>query len=575
MATDKVGLDDFLVALGPDAFQEIIKKAIVPMDEEKSEQKSQALRCISLVSTAAELFHDEAETPYIRTLEGQIYRCTGRAFKRWVSRLFYQSENKPINATSLAEGCQVIEALAVLEGQRYELSNRVAEKDGVIWYDLGDGRALRITPDGWEIIAEPPILFSRYEHQRPQVEPVSGGDIQRIFDFVSIKNSNVRLLFLAWLVSCFVPDIPHAVLLLYGPQGAGKSSLFRIIRRIADPSLLEGMALPRDQNELIQKMSHHWTCLFDNVDGLPPWQSDALCRAVTGEGSSKRQLYTDDDDIVYCFRRVIGLNGINIAATRPDLLDRSILIELERIDGGQRREESELETAFQDARPHILGGILGVLSRAMKIKPSIQLTHRPRMADFARWGCAIAEALGHTTDEFLRAYGTNIRTQNAEVLDSHPVAGAIMALMQGRDEWEGEPSELLGVLEEVAEREKINTRAKTWPGAAHILTRRIKEVQANLRVAKIQIDMGHSGRRRLSIYKERAVASVPHIASSTIKNNDLSPYAMVDATESTASSVQSAPNGNSFPINDLDATDTLDATARPTTERDNLKRIEL
>ena len=99
----------------------------------------------------------------------------------------------------------------------------------------------------------------------------------------------------------------------------------RMLRRLVDPSSMETLSLPRDQKELVQTLAHHYVAMFDNVDTLQPWQSDMLCRACTGEGFSKRQLFAVDDDIIYSFRRCVGLNGINIAATRADLLDRSIL----------------------------------------------------------------------------------------------------------------------------------------------------------------------------------------------------------------------------------------------------------
>jgi len=54
--------------------------------------------------------------------------------------------------------------------------------------------------------------------------------------------------------------------------------------------------------------------------------SDLLCRAVTGAGYSKRALCTDDSDIIYKFKRFIAVNGINLATTRADFLDRSIII---------------------------------------------------------------------------------------------------------------------------------------------------------------------------------------------------------------------------------------------------------
>ena len=37
---------------------------------------------------------------------------------------------------------------------------------------------------------------------------------------------------------------------------------------------------------------------FDNLGKLQQWQSDALCRAYSGEATSKRKLYTDEEDVV-------------------------------------------------------------------------------------------------------------------------------------------------------------------------------------------------------------------------------------------------------------------------------------
>ena len=57
-----------------------------------------------------------------------------------------------------------------------------------------------------------------------------------------------------------------------------------------------------------------------------------LCRAVTGSSFSKRALWTNDEDFYYNFKRNLGINGIDLAATKADLLDRSILMETERIE---------------------------------------------------------------------------------------------------------------------------------------------------------------------------------------------------------------------------------------------------
>jgi len=45
---------------------------------------------------------------------------------------------------------------------------------------------------------------------------------------------------------------------------------------------------------------------------------DTLCRLVTGDGDSKRALYSDDEDFIYQLKRVILLNGINAPTERGD-----------------------------------------------------------------------------------------------------------------------------------------------------------------------------------------------------------------------------------------------------------------
>ncbi len=98
-----------------------------------------------------------------------------------------------------------------------------------------------------------------------------------------------------------------------------------------DPSVTNTLSLPKDHGEFVQMMSHHYVVCLDNFRVLPGWASDALCRVVTGSGFSKRKLYTDDENIVYRFHRTFMITGIEIPGTSPDLLDRSIILELERI----------------------------------------------------------------------------------------------------------------------------------------------------------------------------------------------------------------------------------------------------
>jgi len=201
---------------------------------------------------------------------------------------------------------------------------------------------------------------------------------------------------------------------------------------------------------------------------LSDWQSDALCRACTGEGFSKRELYTDDEDVIYSYQRCIGLNGINIVATKPDLLDRSILFRVERIPKEQRKTEGELWELFDRVKNEILCGIFTILSQAMVLKPQIKLNEHPRMADFAIWGCAIAKALGYYDGAFTDAYNANIQSQNREALEASPVGELILKFMEDKQEWKGKASDLLTTLEVWLKRiklipnQKVSRRLQTY-----------------------------------------------------------------------------------------------------------------
>jgi hypothetical protein len=476
-----------------------------------AKKPSQADRLVEIaLQPDVELFHDETGQVFARVVVGghyEIWPTRGKALKRWLCHRFWCEERKAPNAEAVNAALNVVEAHGQFESEERRLHNRTAQYNGAVFYDLGDARwrAVRVTADGWTLVDDPPPLFRRYGHQCAQVEPVNGGDLHKLLEFVNLRTSEQRLLLLVYVVACLVPDIPHPVLTVHGTQGAAKTTLFRLVRRLIDPSAVEVLTFPRDITELVQQLSHHWTAFYDNISELPGWTSDALARSVTGEGFSKRELFTDDEDIIYRFRRCIGLNGINVAARKPDLMDRCLIFRLEPIEPDQRKPEQELWERFEHRRPLLVGALFDVLVRAMAIEPGIRLAAHPRMADFGRWGCAIATALGHSPDEFLAAYGENTAAGNDEVLHDHPIAAAVLAFMQARDEWSGLPSELFGQLEAVAQAERIDVRCRRWPKAANALTRRLNEVAPSLAAVgvDVRVERASSGDRRVVIRATR------------------------------------------------------------------------
>ena len=540
------------------------------LQNQKEKEESQADKLIKLcLSQGTELFYDQHKTPYIRIREpialrycdisntpetcwvgenilkmnttpqkvsevmqipqyrnGQtrnvIIPIRSKQFKAWLSVLMWNSEEKAPGIEGLMSAINVLTGKALGEGKQYTLYNRVAPAEDGIWLDMTDDnwRAIKITPEGWEIVQDPPILFRRYNHQQALPEPirVAEPDISlntlKLLEYVNISKDDekTKLTFLCTCISYLIPLIPHPIFVVHGPQGSAKTWFFRLIRRILDPSSIEVLSLPRDDRELIQQLDHNWLALYDNLTSLPTWVSDMLCRASTGSGFSKRELYSDDDDTIYNFKRCVGLNGINPAARRGDLLDRSILVCVEKIDNEKRKTEESLNSAFEAEKAAILGGFLGVLSKALKVYPKIELNGFFRMADFTRYGCAIAQALGKTTEDFLDAYEEKVESQNEEAINANPVAMVIVDYFQNcyfakgpdgkpvRETWEGAPAMLYQLITTHAQTMGIRTDSRgSWPKAPNAFTRVLNDIASSLQAVGYEITVKPGTPRKVII----------------------------------------------------------------------------
>jgi hypothetical protein len=490
-------------------------------------QSEMLMDIISGLKDELRFFHNELKEPFVQIVienRKEIWSCKSKMLKRWLAKIYWETYQKSINNESLNSAINIIESTACFDGDQFTLNNRTAWYDNAIWYDLADPlwRAVKMTPEGWRIINSPPVIFRRYSHQQPQVEPVSGGDVKKLLEFVNVQNDDQKVLLLVWLVACFIPDFPHPIPNIFGAQGSAKTLLGRLMRKLIDPSLIEAATFPKDINEFVQVLAHHSCIFFDNVSNLSNSNSDALCKAVTGDGFSKRELYTDEEDIIFSFRRCIGINGINIAARKPDLLERSILFELQRVPPDKRKQEHEILEGFEKERPRIIGGIFDAVVKAMQIKPSVKLDMLPRMADFVVWGCAIAEAIGYPRQQFLDAYYRNIQTQNDEVLQDSSIAAAVMQLMETQNEWTGTSSQLLKELKAIATDQEVDVdKEKGFPKAANVLSRNLNDLKTNLAEEGIEFNRGGKNKKRMIYLKRTTKNIVETVESSNEAKNDI------------------------------------------------------
>jgi hypothetical protein len=484
-------------------------------DQGGKKRESQADVLIKMVSDAgAKCFHTATTDAYISIPVNdhtEHWPVNSQATRQWLRRGYFLTTSKAPNSEALQAAIGLLESLARFQGETSDVHLRTARHEDAIYYDLCDSewRAVRIDRDGWQIVENPEVKFIRHSHMAAQVEPEDGGNLDEIFDYINVTERHGRELIKSSLTVSLIPDIPRPAIALAGDQGSGKTSTAQRLRALIDPSAMP-MVRCKDDAEIVQGLAHHYCPIIDNLSHVPEWLSDTLSRAVTGEGFTKRALYTNADDVLFSYKRIFILTGIGLVITKPDLLDRSIIILLDRIPDNKRRDEQALNERFKAAKQRLFGSVLNMLAGAIREYSNVKSECLPRMADFAKWAMAVELGQGRDPELFLAAFAMNVQRQNEEALNASVVATVLLALLSDCDGWSGQPHELYARLKEKAEELKIPTKSResSFPGSAATLSRRLKEIRPNLIALGWEIDFGKSGPRTVTIRKTSSKSSV-------------------------------------------------------------------
>jgi hypothetical protein len=211
-------------------------------------------------------------------------------------------------------------------------------------------------------------------------------------------------------------------------------------------------------------------------------------------------LHSDLEETTIEFVRPQILNGIDSLATRGDLLDRSILVQVAA--PVQRSNAAELWAKFEVIHPQVFGAILDTLSQGLRCLPEVNCKNLPRMADYATFSIAVEGALGLETGEFLAAYEGVREEAHETALDASPIGQAVLSLMEESRVWDGTPDALLQKLATLVD-EKVK-RSKAFPADSTRLSKALTRLAPDLRGVGIDLECYKSnGRRLITLEKTR------------------------------------------------------------------------
>ena len=465
---------------------------------------SQTDTLIALASDA-ELFHSPegiayADVPAKGHRETWPVGVRGNSgFALWLRHKYYKATGGAPNSQALTAALNTLAAKARYDGPCHEVYVRIAAVGGRVYLDLADEdwKVIEIDAQGWRVVSDPPVRFLRRRGMLSLPMPVEHADnearigaMTALYNYMNVATDEDRCLLVSFLLAALSGRGPYAVLLLMGEPGSAKSTLTRFVKELIDPNKAPLRSVPREARDMFVAANNSYLIAFDNFSTLPDWLSDMLCRLSTGGGFGTRQLYTDEDEMLFDAMRPIALTCVDNVIVRGDLSDRAIFLTLLPIPENKRRHERTLWEAFERDRPAILGALLDIVSRGLRELPHVKLDEYPRMADFAEWATACEQGASDILWDkgmFADAYALNRANAAQSVVEEDLVANAIVRLMERRENvWKGSASALLSDLNEIVG--DTIKQHKRWPKAPNALSARMNKAAGVLRKVGIEIE---------------------------------------------------------------------------------------
>ncbi len=251
----------------------------------------------------------------------------------------------------------------------------------------------------------------------------------------------------------------------------------RFTKTLIDPSYIDLRGQPKDVQELAIAINNTYLPAFDNISYLSDAISDGLCRASTGGVLTVRELYTTTEESVIFITSPIIINGISDLANKPDVAERMLSFIQNRIPATQFLTDQEHSRDVEIALPKILGALVQVVSKTMKILPNISLDESPRMKGFALQGIAVEKILNWEPGTFLNRYSEMLSTLSNDTAESSPAITALISFMQNRTEWKGTITQLKYDLEGYSS----ELMDRYWPKTPRGLSNALRQYAGPLR----------------------------------------------------------------------------------------------
>lgn len=422
-------------------------------------------------------------------------------------RLFhlYADTGSILRPRELTEVVDTLKALAKFSAERVPVWLRVAATPTGSIIDVCDDQDTRIEVSPGRVTVTKggsSPLFVRTSTMQALPIPDATADLKLLDQYLNLPAPE-RLLVKACLsyllVHAKVDTNSFPGLFIGGESGSGKTFFSRMIKATVDPDTIAVQAFPRNEIDLSIATRNSHLVIFDNARYITPAMGDMLCIALTGGTMPTRKFYSNAGRFVHHLHGAVGINSIHAIIHQPDVAQRGVFFNLKPFESGQRRTEREMAEQFQEDLPKIFAGLLQLAADALVFYPTVKPANPERMIDFSRWLAAIELVHQVPAGIYQSTYSDNLRQGMRDALIEHPLAAAVIALMENREDrqWSGKPGDLLETLSFSVSRR--TTYSKEWPDTPSALSKRLQVLKTALQRQGIEIERGRGRERRITI----------------------------------------------------------------------------
>lgn len=393
---------------------------------------------------------------------------------RYMENLFLTEYKAHLSPGDSKLALRQIQAKAEFNNKVTRSYARTYFNDRVCYLNMGnqEGDIITISAEGvsGSSLADTEIQF------RTDVGEIAGfvlsGNPFDLFKLIRIP-SDLQLITMVTMIASMIESIEKPILSFIGEAGAAKTTAARIIKSILDPSDIKDAikaktsTMPKTMDNFALIISQQYVTIMDNVTYITKDISDMICQQSTGGNYEKRKLYTDTGTVSLSLGGLLIITSTEDIIQRDDAVDRAIKVRFEPVGNDERIGTSELVEKLEKSKMHILGGMLNTLSKALMLYPSIkdEKLPLPRLADFGRYGYAIAEALGDGLgNQFLNDYHRLREVQKLENLNNDGFFTTVSVLLTKNPHyWKGFIGQCAKALSELNKDEELGFPKSSFP----------------------------------------------------------------------------------------------------------------